>query len=223
MTIASKEKNVLNIPKNKQETKLFYLFIKRVFDLFFSLIGLLFLFPFLFAIYFLIKITSKGPGIFKQERVGLNEKLFNIYKFRTMRQLKLKSDTLITQGEKDPRITKMGFFLRKYKIDELPQLVNVLNGSMSFVGPRPEVEKFVKLYTTEQKKVLQVKPGITDLASLEFKDESKILSGVKNIEEFYMKKIVPQKIKLNLEYIKKQSFLYDIKIILMTLKKILKN
>ncbi|MFI5164027.1 MAG: sugar transferase, partial [Bacteroidia bacterium] len=144
---------------------------------------------------------------------------FSLVKFRTMKKESDKK-SLLTVGEKDPRITNFGYFLRKYKIDELPQLFNVLAGDMSLVGPRPEVRKYVEMYNEEQKKVLAVKPGITDYASIKYSNENKILSGSENPEEHYIKEIMPAKLNMNLKYIAERGFVTDVKIILKTIGKI---
>jgi len=168
----------------------------------------------------LIKLDSKGPVFFKQVRVTKNGREFKIFKYRTM---KVGSDkySQITVG-KDDRITKIGMFLRTYKLDEIPQLINVLLGDMSLVGPRPEVPKYVALYTEEQKEILKVRAGITDYASIEFSDENNLLSSEEEPEKAYIEKIMPKKIELNKKYLSEISILTDIKIILLTIKKILK-
>ena len=194
--------------------------LKRIFDITLSLFGLIILLPFMLIIAILIKIDSKGPVFFKQIRVTKNGKEFKIFKYRTMR---VGSDkySQITVG-KDDRITKIGSFLRKYKLDEIPQLINVLIGDMSLVGPRPEVPKYVALYTDEQKEILKVRAGITDYASIEFSDENDLLASEKDPEKVYIEKIMPKKIELNKKYLSEISILTDIKIILLTIKKILK-
>ena len=194
--------------------------LKRIFDITLSLFGLIILLPFMLIIAILIKIDSKGSVFFKQIRVTKNGKEFKIFKYRTMR---VGSDkySQITVG-KDGRITKIGSFLRKYKLDEIPQLINVLIGDMSLVGPRPEVPKYVALYTDEQKEILKVRAGITDYASIEFSDENDLLASEKNPEEAYIEKIMPKKIELNKKYLSEISVLTDIRIILLTIKKILK-
>ena len=194
--------------------------LKRIFDITLSLFGLIILLPFMLIIAILIKIDSKGPVFFKQIRVTKNGKEFKIFKYRTMR---VGSDkySQITAG-KDGRITKIGSFLRKYKLDEIPQLINVLIGDMSLVGPRPEVPKYVALYTDEQKEILKVRAGITDYASIEFSDENDLLASEEEPEKAYIEKIMPKKIELNKKYLSKISILTDIKIILLTIKKILK-
>ena len=168
----------------------------------------------------LIKLDSKGPIFFRQVRVTKNGREFKILKYRTMR---VGSDkySQITVG-KDSRITKVGDFLRKYKLDEIPQLINVLIGDMSLVGPRPEVPKYVALYTKEQREILKVRAGITDYASIEFSNENDILANETDPEKAYIEKIMPRKIELNKKYLSEISVMTDIKIILLTIKKILK-
>lgn len=168
----------------------------------------------------LIKLDSKGPIFFKQVRVTKNGREFKIFKYRTMR---VGSDKFsqITVG-KDSRITKVGDFLRKYKLDEIPQLINVLIGDMSLVGPRPEVPKYVALYTKEQREILKVRAGITDYASIEFSNENDILANETDPEKAYIEKIMPRKIELNKKYLSEISVMTDVKIILLTIKKILK-
>ncbi|WP_316791773.1 sugar transferase [Pedobacter frigoris] len=194
--------------------------VKRLFDVFFALTGMLLLFPVFIAVAFLIKIGSKGGVFYKQVRVGLNQKTFKLVKFRTM-CANADQNGLLTVGDHDMRITKIGYWLRKYKIDELPQLINVLNGDMSFVGPRPEVCKYVELYNSFQKRVLTVKPGITDWASIEFIDENRLLANAEDPESFYINTIIPLKIDQNLKYIDHHSIWIDLKIISYTLKSIL--
>tara|TARA_R110000782_G_scaffold110739_1_gene200205 strand:- start:1388 stop:1975 length:588 start_codon:yes stop_codon:yes gene_type:complete len=194
--------------------------LKRIFDFLLALIGILFLLPLFLLISVFIKIDSSEPIFYKQIRVGINNKNFELFKFRTMASGSDKKG-LITIGNNDSRITKPGAFLRKYKLDELPQLINVLNGDMSLVGPRPEVRKYVSLYTEKQLTVLTVKPGITDLASIKFSNENELLKGQDDPENFYIEIIMPEKLRLNLEYIEKMNFIYDLKLILMTIKKIL--
>ena len=194
--------------------------LKRIFDIISSLFGLILLSPFMIIIAILIKLDSKGPIFFKQVRVTKNGREFKIFKYRTMR---VGSDKFsqITVG-KDSRITKVGDFLRKYKLDEIPQLINVLIGDMSLVGPRPEVPKYVALYTEEQREILKVRAGITDYASIEFSNENDILANEADPEKAYIEKIMPRKIELNKEYLSEISVMTDIKIILLTIKKILK-
>ena len=194
--------------------------LKRIFDIILSLFGLIILLPFMLIIAIFIKLDSKGPVFFKQLRVTKNGREFKIFKYRTMR---VGSDkySQITVG-KDDRITKIGSFLRKYKLDEIPQLINVLIGDMSLVGPRPEVPKYVALYTDEQKEILKVRAGITDYASIEFSNENDLLALEEDPEKAYIEKVMPKKIELNKKYLSEISVLMDIKIILLTIKKILK-
>ena len=195
--------------------------LKKLFDFSFSIIGLLLLSPFLIIISILIKLTSKGPIFYKQVRVGINNKDFKIYKFRTM-QLESDKLGLLTVGGRDPRVTSVGYYLRKFKLDELPQLINVLIGNMSFVGPRPEVRKYVDLYTKNQLQVLFVKPGITDLASIKFRNENELLSNAEDPNQYYIDFILPKKLEINLKYIKKRSFIKDLGVIFKTFVVILK-
>lgn len=194
--------------------------VKRIFDLICSTLGLVILSPVLIIIAIRIKMGSDGPVFFKQIRVGENNKEFEILKFRTMVVNAEKLGRQITVGN-DNRITKIGAFLRKYKLDELPQLINVFKGEMSLVGPRPEVPRYVKLYNEEQKKVLVVKPGITDLASIRYRDENDLLGEVDNPDEFYINTIMPDKLALNLEYINKNNVFFDVYIIFKTIIKCL--
>ncbi len=191
--------------------------LKRSFDIFFSICGLIILSPLFLIICVMVKTDSKGPVIYKQTRVGKNGKDFSVLKFRSMKQ-DSESKGLLTVGGKDPRITRTGYFIRKYKLDELPQLINVLKGDMSFVGPRPEVRKYVLLYDEIQKNVLNVNPGITDVASIKYRNENELLEGLDDPESFYIKEIMPVKLKMNLEYINDRSFFKDVKVILNTLK-----
>ena len=192
----------------------------RFLDFIFSLIGILVLLPFFILISILIKLDSKGPLVFSQSRVGKNNKDFFVYKFRTMY---VNSDKLglLTVGGRDARITTVGYYLRKYKVDELPQLFNVLLGSMSLVGPRPEVRKYVDMYTPEQKRVFSIRPGITDWASIQYRDENIILEKATDPEKEYVNIIIPDKIKYNLIYIEKYNVLEYLKIIFMTVWKII--
>lgn len=166
-------------------------------------------------------VTSGFPIFYLQTRVGRNGHDFKLFKFRTM-HTNADKQGLLTVGGHDPRVTKIGYYLRKYKLDELPQLFNVLFGTMSLVGPRPEVRKYVNLYTTEQKKVLSVRPGITDFASLEFINENDLLAKSSNPEQTYINEIMPTKLALNASYIAQQGVLTDFKIILNTIFKIVK-
>ncbi|MBN2778549.1 MAG: sugar transferase [Bacteroidales bacterium] len=194
--------------------------MKRLFDICFSFFGLVFLFPWLLLISIIIVLDSKGGVFYRQVRVGKNSKDFKIFKFRTMRPNSDKAG-LLTVGSRDNRVTKVGYFLRKYKLDELPQLINVLVGDMSFVGPRPEVRKYVDMYDAEQLKVITVKPGITDYASIEYSNENDLLAKSDNPEKTYIEEVMPAKLKLNLKYIEEAGLATDVKIIFKTIGKIL--
>lgn len=172
----------------------------RFFDILFSALGLIVLSPLFLVLYLLIRLESRGGGFYSQQRIGRGGKPFRLYKFRSMRVGSDKKG-LITVGEHDNRITRTGAFIRKYKLDELPQLWNVLTGDMSLVGPRPEVEKYTSLYTPEQRRVLDVRPGITDWASIEYVDENRILGEASDPDKAYVEQIMPAKIALNMRYI----------------------
>lgn len=187
----------------------------RFFDFIFSGFGLIVLSPLFLILYILIRLESKGGGFYAQTRIGKDGVPFKLYKFRSMRTGADKG-SLITVGGHDPRITKMGYFIRKYKLDELPQLWNVFIGDMSLVGPRPEVERYTKLYTEEQKKVLAVRPGITDWASIEYVDENVILGQAEDPDKAYIEQIMPDKIKYNMKWINNQGVIEYFKIIFMT-------
>lgn len=189
--------------------------MKRLFDIIVSFIGLIILSPLFIIIIFLLYITSKGPVFYKQVRVGRYNKDFRIFKFRTM-HVNADQLGLLTVGGKDPRVTTLGYYLRNYKLDELPQLLNVLFGDMSFVGPRPEVRNYVELYNPEQLKVLNVRPGITDMASIEFSNESEILALQDNPNDYYIRVIMPKKLQINLDYLKERNLLKDIGVIFKT-------
>lgn len=188
----------------------------RFLDYLLSFFGLVVLSPFFFVAALFIKLSSTGPIFYRQLRIGLNGKEFNVLKFRSMR---LNSDKLglITVGRHDPRVTPIGYFLRKYKLDELPQLINVLKGDMSLVGPRPEVKKYVDLYNVEQRKVLSIRPGITDWASIYYRDENVILGQSSDPEKDYIEKVLPDKINYNLIYIKNYGVVEYFKIIINTI------
>ena len=197
--------------------------IKRIFDIFFSLILIFFLFPIYLIVALWIKIDSSGPILYRQNRVGINGKIFRINKFRTMFICPNQDLQKIT-SKSDSRITSAGKFLRKFKVDELPQLINVLFGEMSFVGPRPEVEKFVKSYSNEERKIIfSVKPGITDDASIEFRNEENILGDQENIEEIYMLEVLPRKKVLHIKYVQERSFAKDLIIIWKTILVVIKG
>lgn len=189
----------------------------RFFDIIFSALGLIVLLPIFAAICLKIKIGSKGGCFFIQERIGKDGKPFGLYKFRTMR-IGADSEGLLTVGEHDARITHVGYFLRKTKMDELPQLLNVLKGDMSLVGPRPEVRKYVELYTEEQRKVLRVRPGITDYASIEYANENELLSKAQDPDRTYIEEVMPDKIKLNMRYLEHYTVSEYFKIIFLTFK-----
>ena len=193
----------------------------RFFDFILSLVGLVVLAPIFIVLAIWIKTDSKGPVFYKQVRVGQNGIDFGLFKFRSM-VVDADKKGLITVGGRDPRITRSGYFIRKYKLDELPQLINVLVGDMSLVGPRPEVRKYVELYTDEQQKVLSVKPGITDYASIEYMDENEILGKSNDPEKTYIEEIMPEKIKYNMKYIQNKNVSEDFKIIFLTLLKIVR-
>jgi lipopolysaccharide/colanic/teichoic acid biosynthesis glycosyltransferase len=196
--------------------------IKRIFDFLVSLFGLIIFSPLFLIIAILIKLDSEGPVFYRGERVGKDGKPFRIFKFRTMVKDAEKLGGPSTSAD-DPRLTKFGKILRKYKLDELPQLINVLKGEMSLVGPRPEVKMYVDMLKPEEKeKILSVKPGMTDLASLWDFHEEEVLKGSEDPEKAYMEKIRPKKIQLQLEYVKNRSFLLDLKIIFKTLIRLIK-
>ncbi|MBK7855234.1 MAG: sugar transferase [Bacteroidetes bacterium] len=196
--------------------------LKRVFDFVFSFCFLILLLPLFLLISILIIINSQGPVFYLQSRVGKSNVDFKIFKFRSMYVASDKS-SFITIGNRDPRITSVGYYIRKYKLDDLPQLINVLLGNMSFVGPRPEVRKYVELYSAEQLKVLTVKPGITDYASIQYSNENEILASSSNPNKEYIEVVMPAKLQLNLKYIKEQSFFTDVKILYLTFLKILRH
>ena len=196
--------------------------MKRIFDIIASGLGLLLLSPLFVIIAIWIMLDSKGPVFYRQIRVGRHNKDFKIFKFRSMCQGADKG-SLVTIGGRDPRITRSGYFIRKYKIDELPQLINVLLGDMRLVGPRPEVRHYVNYWTKEQMRVLDVRPGITDPASIRFRNENELMQKADNPEEYYINVIMQEKIKLYLEYVANASFLYDIKLIFETFKVVIKE
>ena len=193
---------------------------KRIFDFCFALIGITILLPIFIAIAIWIKLDSPGSILFRQTRIGQFGREFTIYKFRTMVDNAEALGKQIT-ATNDQRITRSGKLLRKYKLDELPQLFNVLKGEMSFVGPRPEVPQYVALYTGEQRQVLKVRPGITDLASIHFRNEGELLANVQNPEETYIQKIMPYKLELNRNYIHRASLGFDLLLILQTFWRVL--
>lgn len=194
--------------------------MKRIFDFVASGCGLIVLFPMFLILAILIKVDSKGPIFYRQTRVGLKNKDFILYKFRSMY---VNSDTssLITIGERDSRVTPLGYYIRKYKLDEFPQLINVLLGDMSLVGPRPQVRKYVDLYTPEQMRVLDIRPGITDLASIKYRNESELLGKFDNPNKYYTEVVMQDKLRINLQYIENNNLFNDIAIILCTFKTII--
>jgi len=192
----------VDIKKDSRADSLFD--ITRLLDVVIALSFLIVLFPVLSLIALLIKISSKGPVIFIQQRVGKNDIDFSLYKFRTM-YVQNSEDRTLTVGNNDSRITKVGYFIRKYKLDELPQLYNVLKNDMSFVGPRPELRKYVNYYNSAQREILFIKPGITDYASIEFRNESELLASQSDFEKYYIETVMPLKIRLNEKYKKDKN------------------
>ena len=189
--------------------------MKRLFDIVSSGLGLLLLSPLFLVLAIWIKCDSPGPVFYKQVRVGRNNKDFKLFKFRSM-QVGADKKGLITVGGHDSRVTRSGYFIRKYKLDEFPQLINVFIGDMSIVGPRPEVRKYVDLYTPEQMHVLDVRPGITSLASIRYRNENELLEKVDDPDQYYKNVIMQDKLKIDLEYVQKASFWFDIKLIFRT-------
>jgi lipopolysaccharide/colanic/teichoic acid biosynthesis glycosyltransferase len=193
--------------------------MKRLFDIVVSFLGLMILSPLLLLVALLIKLDSRGPIFFRQERIGQGFQPFYIYKFRTMTQDASKHGGAITVRD-DPRITRAGAFLRKTKIDELPQLLNVLKGEMSLVGPRPEVRKYVELFRKDYEEILKVRPGITDLASLKYQDEAELLGQSADPDQEYISRVLPDKLKLAKDYVSCSSFFFDMGLIIRTLPKL---
>ena len=193
--------------------------MKRIFDIVASGIGLILLSPLFIILTIWIKCDSIGPVFYKQVRVGRNNMDFQLFKFRSMRVGSDKKG-LITVGGHDPRITRSGYYIRKYKLDEFPQLINVFKGDMSLVGPRPEVRKYVVMYTEEQMHVLDVRPGITDLASIRYRNENELLERVNDPDKYYVEVIMPDKLRINLEYVARHSFTFDIRLIFQTFRAI---
>src|SRR5262245_20864460 len=189
--------------------------MKRMLDIVVSLVGLICLLPLLFLVAVLIKLDSTGPIFFRQERIGMRFRPFQILKFRTMVQDPSNRGQRITVGD-DPRITRVGWFLRKTKIDELPQLINVLRGEMTFVGPRPEVPQYVELFHQDYEEILKIRPGITDLASIKYRDEAALLGQSKDPEEEYVTRVLPDKINLGKEYIRRSSVFFDLTLMFKT-------
>jgi len=195
--------------------------MKRTFDIGVSFVGLILLSPLMLLAALAIKLDSPGPIMFRQKRIGKGFHPFLIYKFRTMQEASGRRRSL-TVGD-DPRITPTGRLLRRTKIDEIPQLINVLKGDMSFVGPRPEVPEFVELFRSEYEEILKVRPGITDLASLKYRDEAAVLEQSENPEEEYLRRVLPDKINLSKEYIRRSSFFFDLTLILKTVRKLFEH
>ena len=193
--------------------------MKRAFEILVSTLGLILLFPVLLFVALLIKLDSPGPVFFRQERMGMGFRPFHIYKFRTMAQHAPQSGQPITCGN-DPRITRVGCFLRRTKVDELPQLINVLKGEMSLVGPRPEVRRYVDLYRKDYEEILTVRPGITDLASLKYQDEADLLASFANPEQAYVTQVLPDKLKLAKDYVNRSSFFFDMRLLMKTIPRL---
>ena len=198
------------------------LIFKRIFDIIVSILMIIILFPVLLAVWIIIKLDSPGKALFLQDRVTQGGKIFKVFKFRTMVENAESIGSQVTTGE-DARITKCGKWLRKFRIDEIPQLFNILSGDLSFVGVRPEVPKYVKEYTPEMYATLLLPAGVTSLTSIMYKDESKLLEGAENPDEVYVKEILPEKMKYNLEYIKNFNFWYDIKLMVKTVLAVIKK
>lgn len=196
--------------------------LRRAFDLGVSVAGLLFLSPLLLIAALLVKVSSPGPVLFRQVRVGMGGERFEILKFRTMREDAEAVGGQLTIGD-DARVTRIGRFLRKWKLDELPQLINVLKGDMSLVGPRPEVPRYVDLYSPEQRRVLTVRPGITDPASVAFRSESELMALHSEPERYYIEEIMPEKLRLNLEYLGRRTLLSDLRVIFATVLAVAKR
>ena len=196
--------------------------MKRLFDIVASACGLILLSPLFFIVSVWIKLDSIGPIFYRQVRVGRYNKDFKIFKFRTMR-VGADKGSLVTIGGRDPRVTRIGYYLRKFKIDELPQLINVFIGDMSLVGPRPEVRHYVNYWTPEQLHVLDVRPGITDPASIKFRNENELMESAEDPESFYINVIMQEKLKLYLEYVHNASFWYDIELIFKTIYTVVKE
>ena len=196
--------------------------MKRLFDIIASGLGLIVLSPLFLVLAIWIKLDSKGPVFYRQVRVGRDNKDFRIFKFRSMR-VGADKGSLVTIGGHDPRVTRSGYFIRKFKLDELPQLINVFVGDMSLVGPRPEVRHYVDYWTQDQMHVLDVRPGITDPASIKFRNENELMEKADDPEKYYIEVIMQEKIKLYLEYVEKHSFFYDLGLIFKTFWVIVKE
>ena len=196
--------------------------MKRIFDIVASGFGLLVMSPVFLILAIWIKLDSKGPVFYRQVRVGRKDRDFRIFKFRSMRVGADKMG-LITVGGHDPRVTRSGYFIRKYKLDEFPQLINVFIGDMSLVGPRPEVRKYVDLYTSEQMQVLDVRPGVTSLASIRYRNENELLEKVEDSDQYYINVVMQDKLAIDLEYIRNVSFGYDIRLVFQTFWEIIRR
>ena len=196
--------------------------MKRLFDMIASGFGLLVLSPLFLILAIWVKLDSPGPVFYRQIRVGRNNKDFKLFKFRSMRVGSDKKG-LITVGGRDPRVTRSGYYIRKYKLDEIPQLINVFVGDMSLVGPRPEVRKYVDLYTPEQMHVLDVRPGITDMASICYRNENEMLAKAEDPESYYRDVIMQDKLRINLDYVANHSFFGDLGLIFKTFWSVLKG
>jgi len=195
--------------------------VKRTIDIFLSSLGIILLSPVFLLVAIFVKLDSRGPAMFVHERIGKDFKPFGLYKFRTMIHNPTGKGPSIT-AEGDPRITRAGKILRKTKIDELPQIFNVLKGEMSFVGPRPEAEKYVELFKDDYEEILKIRPGITDYAAIEFRDEEAILGKYDNVEEGYVKEVLPQKIRLYKKYIREKGFLKDLHLMFLTVQRLIR-
>ena len=196
--------------------------MKRIFDIVASGFGLLVMSPVFLILAIWIKLDSKGPVFYRQVRVGRKNRDFRIFKFRSMRVGADKMG-LITVGGHVPRVTRSGYFIRKYKLDEFPQLINVFIGDMSLVGPRPEVRKYVDLYTSEQMQVLDVRPGVTSLASIRYRNENELLEKVEDSDQYYINVVKQDKLAIDLEYIRNVSFGYDIRLVFQTFWEIIRR
>jgi lipopolysaccharide/colanic/teichoic acid biosynthesis glycosyltransferase len=196
--------------------------LKRLFDLFSSAIGILILSPILLSLWLIVVIDSKGGGFYRQVRVGLNGRDFKLWKFRTMR-IGADQKGLLTVGGRDPRVTRVGYYLRKYKLDELPQLFNVFVGEMSLVGPRPEVRRYVDLYSQDQRQVLSIRPGITDYASIAYSNENDLLAASSDPEKTYIEEIMPAKLALNKKYMDEKDVWKDLRILFITVGKVIRH
>ncbi len=197
-------------------------FIKRLFDIIFSGFGLIFLSPIFLIIAVLVRLDSRGPVFFRQMRIGRYGRPFRIYKFRSM-YVDVETNGMLVTVEGDSRITRVGRFLRKYKLDELPQLINVFKGEMSFVGPRPEVPKYVEMFKKDFEEILRIRPGITSYTALEFRNEEEVLKKYDNVEKGYIEEILPEKIKMYKRYINNLSLFTDIQMIFLTIWKLVKK